>query len=128
MLENPGVFVINFKKNYSLISEYHIEHIEIIAIPVFSIICIECQITSVQCSKYCLIFNLWHVILHAFWIKFMCDLPRIAKIENTGHGVIGNCGICGDVHFHYCDCLYRTPCKWDTHTHTFTLYNIMLYL
>lgn len=114
------MFVINFKKNYSSISKYHIEHIEIIAIPVFSIIRVECQITSVQCFKCCLIFNLWHVILHAFWIKFMYNLSRITKTENTRRSVIGNCGVCGDIHFHYFDCLYRAPCKWDTYTHTHT--------
>lgn len=56
-----------------------------------------------------------HVISHMFWMKFMCDLSRITKTENRGRSVSGDCGICGDIHFHHCDCLYRAPCKWHTY-------------
>lgn len=97
---NIVIFVIDFKKRIiyryqNLISGTYRYSTLTIAIPVFSVIRIECQITSVQCFKCCLIFNLWHVILHAFWMKFMYDLSRITKTENTGYSVIGNYGVCG---------------------------------
>lgn len=47
----------------------------------------------------------------------MCDLPRITKTENTEHSVIGNCGVCGDVHFHYCFTEHHVN---ETHIHTHT--------
>lgn len=119
MLENLGIFLIDLKKNYSSIriSHWAFVHRFLINNCNNSLICIECQITSVRYFKCCLIFNLWHVILHMFWMKFMCDLFRMTKTENTGHSVNENCGVRGDIHFHYSDCLYRAPCKWHTHTH-----------
>jgi len=71
------------------------------------------RITRIQCFKCCLIFNLWHVILRAFSMKFMSDLFRM-KTENTRTECNRNCML-GNIYFHYYDCLYRAPCKWHAY-------------